>query len=121
MAASQRYLALLDEMIELHKAKAAGYSGDNPDTWVNFRGAEDWGISAFDGCMVRMTDKVKRAQNLRKNPDNDKVGESMRDTLMDLAAYALIGICLLEEQDGDKYLCVHCLEYFPQNSVHTHT
>ena len=33
---------------------------------------------------------------LRRNPDADRVGESLRDTLMDLAAYALISIRLLE-------------------------
>lgn len=98
MAASQPYLDLLAEMTELHKNKAAGYSGNNPDTWVNFRGSEGWGVSPFLGCMVRMTDKFKRAQNLVQDPDNDKVGESLRDTLMDLAAYALIGIILYEEQ-----------------------
>lgn len=97
MAASAKYLALLDEMKTLHENKAAGYSGDNPDTWVNFRGAEAWGVTAFTGCMVRLSDKVKRAQNLVQNPDNDKIGEGLRDTLMDLAAYALIGICLMEE------------------------
>ena len=101
MAASEAYLQLLEEMIDLHRAKAAGYSGDNPDTWVNFRGAEGWGVSAFLGCMVRMTDKFKRAQNLIQNPANDQVGEPLRDTLMDLAAYALIGIILFEEDQPD--------------------
>jgi hypothetical protein len=30
------------------------------------------------------------------------VGEPIVDTLMDLAAYALIGICLFEEQQEEK-------------------
>jgi hypothetical protein len=37
--------------------------------------------------------------NLVKNPLNEQVGENIKDTLMDLAAYALIAICLLEEQE----------------------
>lgn len=97
MAASAQYLALLDDMIALHKAKAAGYSGDNPDTWANFREAEAWGTTPLHGCLIRMGDKYKRAQNLMQNPDNDKVGESLKDTLMDLSAYALIAICLMNE------------------------
>lgn len=96
--ANAAYLALLDKMRDLHVRKSAGYAGDSLDTWANFRMAEGWGITPFDGCMVRMGDKFIRAQNLVRNPANEQVGEPLRDTLMDLAAYALIGICLLDEQ-----------------------
>ena len=90
---------LLDEVRTIHENKAAGYSGsDQPDTWANFREATAWGLTPLQGCLVRMGDKYRRIQNLRRNPDNDRVGESIRDTLMDLANYALIAICLLEEE-----------------------
>ena len=96
---SRRYLALLDEMRALHVAKAAGYAGaDNPDVWANFREAERWGSTALDGCLIRLGDKFRRAQNLHRSPTNDQVNEPLRETLMDLAAYALIAICLDEEQ-----------------------
>lgn len=97
MSASPRYLALLDEMAALHQAKAAGYSGDK-DTWANFREAEAWGVSPLQGCLVRMGDKYRRCQNLLANPSNEQVGEALTDTLMDLSAYALIAICLIEER-----------------------
>jgi hypothetical protein len=45
-----------------------------------------------------MGDKYRRAQNLLRNPANDQVGEPIKDTLMDLANYALIAVCLLEEE-----------------------
>ena len=45
-----------------------------------------------------MSDKYIRIGNLRQNPGNDQVNESIRDTLTDLAAYALIAICLLDEE-----------------------
>ena len=93
-----RFLALLDEVRAVHVAKAAGYSGANTDTWANFREAEAWGLTPLQGCLVRMGDKYRRVQNLRRNPANDQVGESIRDTLMDLANYALIAVCLLEEE-----------------------
>ena len=48
--------------------------------------------------MVRMSDKYIRVTNLMKTADNDQVGESLRDTLQDLAAYALIGDLLLDEE-----------------------
>ena len=100
---SQEYRDLLDRAWDLHVAKNAGYAGaDNPDPWANFRMCEAFGISAFDGCMVRMSDKYIRVTNLLKSADNDKVGESLRDTLQDLAAYAYIGICLLDEEQRPK-------------------
>lgn len=97
--ASQKYLDLLDTMKELHQKKSAGYAGaDNSDAWANFRLSQNFGVSPFLGCVVRMSDKYIRVTNLLKNPKNEQVGESIKDTLMDLASYALIAICLLEEK-----------------------
>lgn len=99
--ASKAYLKLLKDMEDLHIRKNAGYSGaENPDAWANFRMAEQFGVSAFQGCLVRMSDKYIRVTNLVKNPANEQVGESIKDTLKDLAAYALIAICLLEETEA---------------------
>lgn len=98
--ADKRYLELLNEMKDLHIRKNAGYSGqDNPDAWANFRMAEAFGVDAFRGCLVRMSDKYIRVTNLVRNPLNEQVGENIKDTLFDLAAYALIAVCLLEEQE----------------------
>ena len=91
------YLRLLEDMKALHIAKNAGYSGDSPDRWANFRLSESFGVSSFLGVMVRMSDKWIRITNLIKNPKNDQVGESIRDTLMDLASYALIAVCIMDE------------------------
>ena len=101
MAGNKRYLDLLDSMKELHVKKNAGYAGmDAKDSWANFRMSEQFGVSAFKGCLVRMSDKYIRVTNLVKNPANDQVGENIKDTLFDLAAYALIAICLLEEKNS---------------------
>lgn len=95
----QRFLQLLNEIAALHERKNAGYAGlDNPDHWANFRYSELIGIPAELGCFVRLSDKYIRASNLIKNSKNDQAGESLRDTLIDLAAYALIAICLIEER-----------------------
>lgn len=99
MAGDKNYLDLLEKMKGLHIAKNAGYSGDSLDRWANFRLSEKFGVSAFVGCLVRMSDKVIRVQNLVKNPSNEKVGENIKDTLMDLASYALIAICLMEDKN----------------------
>lgn len=96
--ASKEYLKLLQDMRSLHVRKNRGYAGGSADAWANFRESEDFGISAFKGVLVRMSDKWIRTKNLVKNPKNDMVGESLKDTLMDLSAYALIGVCILEEE-----------------------
>lgn len=93
------FLALLDDMRALHIAKSRGYAGQNADTWANFREAQGFGVSPLDGVLVRMSDKYIRVKSLRSNPKNDMVGESIKDTLMDLAAYALIALCLVKEKE----------------------
>lgn len=92
------YLQLLEDMKQLHIKKNAGYSGDSSDRWANFRLSEELGVSSFLGVMVRMSDKWIRITNLIKNPKFDQVGESIDDTLMDLASYALIAICIRREK-----------------------
>lgn len=96
-AGSPAYLALLGSMADLHHRKNAGYAGGKSDPWDNFRECQQFGVDVVDGVLVRMSDKWKRIQSLRRNPANDMVGESIKDTLMDLASYALIAVCLIEE------------------------
>ena len=100
---STEYRKLLDEMWETHTKKNAGYAGiDNPDRWANFRLSEDLGIPAWKGALIRLQDKFIRVTNLIKNTKNEQVGESIRDTLIDLSAYALIIVCLLDELENKK-------------------
>lgn len=102
MAPSKRFMELLDSMRDIHTKKNAGYCGDSPDAFKNFRQAELFGISAFQGCLVRMSDKFMRVANLSKNAEADQVGEAITDTLLDLANYAIIAICLYEEEKGKE-------------------
>lgn len=86
-----------DELKDTHARKNAGYSGNDPDPWRNFREVEKFGISAVTGCLTRLCDKYMRFQNVYKNPELDKVNESALDTMIDFVAYCIILICLLEE------------------------
>jgi len=98
MAKSEKFIHLLDKMRDIHERKNAGYAGkDAKDPWKNFRMSEMLGVSPFKGCLVRMSDKFIRVANLSKDESNDQVGEPIVDTLIDLANYALIAICLYEE------------------------
>ena len=88
---------------ETHVRKNAGYAGTiNPDPWNNFRESERLGIDAFTGCMVRLSDKVRRIHNLHLNPEDELVGECMFDTAIDAASYALIAACLLIEMEDNN-------------------
>lgn len=92
-----------DEVIsaakDLHVRKNAGYSPEDTDAWANFRECTQFGISAADGCLVRLCDKYRRFFNVYTNPENDQVSESAIDTLKDLAAYSIILTVLLEEEN----------------------
>lgn len=94
---SPEYLKLLEQMADLHRRKNAGYSGGKEDPWSNFRECNDFGVDSFTGVLVRMSDKWSRVKSLKRNANNEQVGESMRDTLIDLASYALIATILLKE------------------------
>jgi hypothetical protein len=99
MAPNKRFIELLKVMEDIHNRKNAGYAGqNNPDAFANFRMSEMFGITPFQGCMVRLSDKFIRVANLTKDCTNEQVGEAVTDTLIDLANYAIIAICLYEEE-----------------------
>lgn len=94
-----RFYALLKEIAELHASKSHDYApADNP--LINFRQTDALGVPAWKGVLVRMTDKWNRIRQLAggKTPKN----ESLRDSLVDLAVYALIDVVLLDELEGPK-------------------
>ena len=92
---------IVDDATALHINKNAGYAGaDNPDPWANFRMATAFGATAFTGSLIRLGDKIIRTRNLRANPDNERVGEAITETIRDAIAYPLIARCLLEEEEG---------------------
>jgi len=93
-----RYQKLICEIESLFQYKNAGYAGNSNDPWYNFRQAMLLDVTPFKGCLVRMLDKWSRIASLVRNPNNEKVGESLIDTLKDNAVYSLIAICLLEEE-----------------------
>lgn len=88
------YLALLDEMRELHVRKAADY-GRGADPLANCRASVELGVPAWIGIMIRATDKVHRIKSFILN--GSLKNESLEDSLKDLAAYALIALTLLRE------------------------
>jgi len=97
------FYSLLTEMAELHKRKDSDYAGSKPLS--NFDASESFGIPAYKGVLIRMSDKWSRITTLLKNEnlmDYQANGplvqdETIEDTLMDLAVYSLITIILRKE------------------------
>ena len=98
---SARFHELLYEAGETHDAKQSDY-GTDTDPFANVRASQDWGIPGWVGCMVRATDKLKRLQKFAQK--GELRNESVKDSFMDLAVYALIGYVLYEEEEYDKEL-----------------
>ena len=95
---SQKYFDLLDTLRELHISKSAGYGcPDGTDPLLNIRrGAEFVGIPAWQGAMVRLSDKVTRLAVFNKT--GNLPHESVEDNLLDLASYALLSLLLYREE-----------------------
>ena len=83
---------LLDELNDLYARKNQDY-GNSFDESLD-----------EDGLLVlkiRLGDKYKRFSTLI-NQKNEVVDESMRDTLIDLANYALMGVMWMDSQEATK-------------------
>lgn len=94
LTGSVRFHELLKEIGDLHDAKQQDY-GNATDPFANVRASKEWGIPPWMGAMLRGNDKMKRLQNHAKGAALRN--ESARDSFLDLAVYALIGLCLYEE------------------------
>lgn len=98
---SQKYFDLLETLRELHLSKSAGYGcPDGTDPLLNIRrGAEFVGIPAWQGAMVRLSDKVTRLAVFNKT--GNLPHESVEDNLLDLASYSLLALLLYREERGN--------------------
>ena len=68
------------------------------DFLANFRECERFGGDMFLGMMTRISDKWSRICTLVRSGKNGVENESLRDTLIDLANYALLILVALEEE-----------------------
>ena len=84
------FTALTQEMAQTYEDKNADY-GNSFD-----KSLDEFGLVA---SLVRMTDKLNRAKQLSKQ--DARVDESMRDTLMDLANYAVMTVLRMETESEE--------------------
>ena len=83
------FCRVTDELLKLYIEKNDGYADSFS---VSFR---EWGLS-YPGS--RIGDKYNRLKNLILNPHVDDLGESIEDTLRDIANYAILTIMELQNQ-----------------------
>ena len=89
-------LDILDNMQAVYEAKDNDYSATGLPMG-NLRKCEDAGIDAWRGCLVRIGDKMSRLENFLKEKEYLVISEKAEDTVIDLANYAILMSCLIEE------------------------
>lgn len=86
---------LFAQAIDLYNRKNHDYA-ENADPMSNFRKSEIFGVPSRLGVLIRINDKISRLSQITKK--QAKVpGETVKDTLLDVANYALIAAVLYEE------------------------
>jgi hypothetical protein len=92
--------AILKRMGEIHDKKRADYAS-NDDALGNFREANKLGISTLQSVMIRLTDKYTRACNLTRKGTAEVKDETLKDTLIDLANYAVLALLAMDDDEED--------------------
>jgi hypothetical protein len=93
------FLGVLEEVRELHKYKSEDYGSDE-DCFSNIRSAQDFGISPWLGAMLRANDKVSRLKTFARR--GTLKCESVEDSLIDLANYAIIALIFYRQEQSGK-------------------
>ena len=88
MTKTDKHIKLCNDLHELYVRKNTAYGDSFGETFKKL------GIIS---AVTRISDKYNRLVNLATHPDIDQNDESIRDTLQDLANYALMTIMELDE------------------------
>lgn len=92
---------LFCRMRDILIAKGHDYAGAS-DRFSNFRLCEAMGIPVWKGIVIRMSDKLSRIMCFAKADALQVKDESVEDTLLDLANYALLCLCAYREESAKK-------------------
>ena len=83
----EHFKKIATELGELYAKKNKAYGNSFSDTYKKL------GIIS---AVTRISDKYNRLCNLATNPDIDNLGESLEDTLRDMASYCIMTVMELE-------------------------
>lgn len=85
----QKHQELLDYLHQMYIAKNHDYGDSVHDTYKKY------GITSF---LVRLEDKLNRARTISSKSQMVE-DEKLKDTLLDMANYAILAVLELEEKD----------------------
>ena len=86
----EHFKKIATELGELYEKKNTAYNNSFGDTYKKL------GIIS---AVTRISDKFNRLCNLATNPDIDNLGESLEDTLRDMASYCIMTVIGLKNED----------------------
>lgn len=86
----ERFKKIADDICELYKVKDRCYANSFGETFQKL------GIIS---AVTRITDKNNRLCRLVTNPHIDDLGESIEDTLKDMAAYCIMTLINLRNEE----------------------
>ena len=98
MTGQHEFAGVLDEMRALHDKKQQDY-GTDADPFANVRASEGFGIPGWLGSVIRANDKMQRLKAFAQT--GTLANEGVEDSLIDLANYAVIALCLYREGAAD--------------------
>ena len=84
----EKFKRIATELGDLYEKKNKAYGNSFSDTYKKL------GIIS---AVTRISDKNNRLCNLATNPDIDNLGESLADTLRDMASYCIMTLIEMEE------------------------
>lgn len=93
--ATPSFASILSELQAMHDKKQRDY-GTAQDPQHNIRQSEDFGIPAWLGAIIRQNDKITRIKSFCLNHKLEN--ESLEDTLIDNAVYAVLALQLYREK-----------------------
>ena len=85
----EKFKQIASELGELYEKKNKCYNNSFGDTY------EKLGIIS---AVTRISDKYNRLCNLATNPDIDNLGESIEDTLRDMASYCIMTVMEMQKK-----------------------
>lgn len=95
----EKFRSITNEMVEICERKNSDYGNSVHDTYVKY------GPTSY---LVRMEDKINRVRTLTSDKEQMIKDEKVRDTLIDLANYAILMLIDLESDRAQmeaKQIC----------------
>lgn len=86
----EHFKKIATELGELYEKKNKCYGGSFSDTYKKL---------GLISAVTRISDKFNRLCNLATNPDIDNLGESLEDTLRDMASYCIMTVMELKGKE----------------------